>query len=187
MTPIKSHDLLSIYNNFLAIENIINYITNESIKRIQNNQDFLFTINFPFIGEIKQKNKQDSLRLKFTELSHFHRENTIISVVAEFERLIFIKINVSSVQIKDVVHNGYTTGHPMHTFRVAFVKEEEDIFNLTGFNKFLDSHPTTKNELKEIIEFRNYLAHGKRLKVGQQSNKTLEQIITILDNILTLL
>ena len=187
MIQIKSQDLLTVYNNYLAIDNIIAYVASESFRRIQHNDDFLFTIKFPFVGEIKSKGKQGSLKTKFFEVSQFHKENTILTIVAEFEKLVFEKVNDSSVLIKDVVHNGYVSGQPMHTFRVSFVKEEEDIYNLSGFNKFLESHQTEKDDLKEIIEFRNFLAHGKRLKVGQSSYKTLEQIITTLDNILAML
>ena len=187
MVAIKSQDLLAVYNNYLAIENIISYVKNEAIRRIQHNKDFLFTIKFPFVGEIKPKSKQDSLQVKFSELSQFHKENTILKVIAEFERLVFKKINSSSVLIKDAVNTGYASGQPMHTFRISFVKEEEDIFNLSGFNKFLESHLIERDELKEIIEFRNHLAHGKRLTIGQRSNKTIEQIIEKLDNILAML
>ncbi len=187
MIQINSSDLQSAYNNFLSIENILDYTSNEAIRRIQHNQDFLFTIKFPFIGEIKAKNKEDSLKIKFSEISQFLRENTMLIIVAEFERLVFEKINDSSVLIQNVVDNGYLSGQPMHQFRTSFVKEENDIYNLKGFNAFLTIHPNIKIDLQEIIDFRNYLAHGKRLKVGKNSNKTLEQIITTLDNILSLL
>ncbi len=187
MININSSDLLLTYNNFLAIENILNYVGTEAERRIQSNTTFLNTIQFPFIGQILQKNKLTSLNLKFSEIKQFNKENAILTIVGEFERLVFDKVNSSSVLIKDVVHNGYSVGQPMHNFRVAFVKDESDIFNLAGFNKFLDSHPKYKDDLKEIIDFRNYLAHGKRLKVGLPSNMTLEQIVTTLDEILLLL
>ena len=188
MVQISSSELKVVFNNFLAIENILSYTTSEAVRRTKSSPDFLYTIKFPFIGDdTKKKNKEDALLSKFKELSQIHRDNTILIIVAEFERLVFEKIKSSSVLIKDVVENGYVVGQPMHDFKVSFIKEEEDIFNLKGFNSFLTSHPNHKAELQEIIDFRNYLAHGKRIKVGKPSNMTLEQIVTKLDSILYLL
>lgn len=184
---ISCNKLSNVYNNFKAIDNILTYISFEADRRLKTDNKFLEAINFPFIGLAEGKSKFNSVKLKFSEITDSNRENSILNLVANFEKVVFDKIKISSSKIKDKIENNYSEDQPMHSFRTSFIKNEEDIFNLTKFNIFLEKHKVLKDELDEIINFRNYLAHGKRHKVGNPSNKTLEQIIVTLDNIIKLL
>jgi hypothetical protein len=184
---ITSAELLKSYKNYQATKNILEYTKQEAIRRGQINNKFLETINFPFIGDINVKKKQQDITSIFNNLLENINENAFLNIIAEFEKQVFIKIHNSSIKIKDVVNSNYQIEYPMFEFRAEFIKSSEDVFNLTGFNNFLDSHIELKKQLKEIILFRNYLAHGKRNDVGEPSNKTIEQSIKTLDNILKML
>lgn len=187
MVELSSPELKKAFKNYQAIRNIITYTKGEATRRGKNKDKFLETINFPFISSIKTKKKQNSISLIFNNLLDIVTETSILNIISGFEKQVFKKIQESSIKVKDIVNKNDQIEYAMYRFRSGFVKNSDDIFNLTGFNKFLDSHTELKNQLKEIILFRNYLAHGKRNNVGEPSNMTIEQITETLDNILELL
>ena len=60
---------------------------------------------------------------------------------------------------------------------ISFIKNKEDIRNLRGAGKVLNNQLSSEslNELDEIIQYRNWLSHGKR-DVGQESLLSFEEI-----------
>ncbi|MDM8552910.1 hypothetical protein QUF72_22715, partial [Desulfobacterales bacterium HSG2] len=71
-------------------------------------------------------------------------------------------------------------------YHSTFIKTKDDIHNLSGIRKILESQLSKKlnEELKEITEHRNWLSHGERDDVGKQSSLRIKDIYDILTDII---
>ncbi|MCP4104248.1 MAG: hypothetical protein GY749_01710 [Desulfobacteraceae bacterium] len=125
----------------------------------------------------------------YTEITELY----ILNIITTFERMVFNKIDNAYGVIKDIVTVEYNKRYskkdkpaPLYHSAVSFIKVKEDIHNLSGARKVLEKQITEElsEDLKEIIEYRNWLSHGKRRNVGEASILTIEQIKEILMKII---
>jgi hypothetical protein len=88
--------------------------------------------------------------------------------MAAFEREIFVRIGAAAGSIKRLIDTEYTGGgNPMSRFRRGFVKDLEEVRNLTGVAQVLSHGPLDTvlgRELQYAIDYRDHLPHGKRIK-----------------------
>lgn len=110
-------------------------------------------------------------------------EHYILELTAAFERIIFNRLDNAYGDINRILTAEYEKrqrkGQPAPLNRCAssFIKNKEDIRNLRGAGKVLNNQLSSEslNELDEIIQYRNWLSHGKR-DVGQESLLSFEEI-----------
>lgn len=148
-----------------------------------NSPNFADMISFPFPGK-KVRDRKKYIASYFDELQKSVFEYSFLEMVAVFENIVFSKIDNASGEIRQVVKNGYAKA-PFRENAVSFVKNKEDVYNLSGLKKLVEGKISQElsDELSEILEHRNYLAHGKR-GIGKKSTLTIEEVYEILEKVL---
>lgn len=150
--------------------------------------------NYPIFREIiltdntirrnKKKNKRDIVNEYFDSLEQRITEHYIVEIVAVFEQNIFRRVSTAHGEIRKIVKNEYGK-RAFHIAAPSFVKDQKDIYNLSGIKTLLENK-IAKNlfeKFSTIIEHRNWLSHGKRIGVGRESDLTIEQIYEVLSEI----
>jgi len=112
----------------------------------------------------------------------------VLKIITTFEKIVFDKIADAYRIIESVITKEYRKRHSkqepttLHKSVTSLIKTKEDIFSLSGAKDILEkqiSRDSLEN-LTEIIEYRNWLSHGKRQDVGKDSTLTIEEIKDIL-------
>ena len=110
-------------------------------------------------------------------------ELIVLGLVADFEKMVFDNVENASGAISKIVKEKYING-AFKDCSTGFVKTIRDIDKLSIIKEILS--PKLPKELsdqfKEIVEFRNRLAHGKRF--GKDSLLSFDDIALILDDVL---
>jgi hypothetical protein len=144
---------------------------------------FAGTISLP-VSDKKIKNKREHIIMYFNKIQDSLADYCFLDMVAAFERIIFSKIDNASGEIKRVVKDEYTKP-VFHMSAVSFVKNKDDIYNLSGVKKLLEGKISQElsDNLSEIFEHRNFLAHGRR-GIGKQSALMIHEVHDILQETL---
>lgn len=117
----------------------------------------------------------------------------ILNIIATFERIVFQKIDNAYGEIRSIVTIEYDKRHskkhkpaPLYHSAASFIKDKEDVHSLSGARKILENQITEESSeyLREIIEYRNWLSHGKRRNVGRASTLKIDEIKEILMKII---
>ncbi len=170
-------DILHAYN---AMKEICNAAKNR-IHANQHNDFAKKIIPSKFLSKGKADTYFDSLEKKVEE--HF-----IMDIVATFERVVFDRIGTACGEIENIVKdecnqrekNG--AAFPLYESAPNFIKDKEDINNLSGIKNLLKI--PRKKKLEEIINHRNWISHGKRAGVGKSSNSRIQDMHKELTDIL---
>jgi hypothetical protein len=118
-----------------------------------------------------------------------------LNIITTFEKIIFSRIDNAYGEIKKIVSEEYRRRYlkkqfaPLHHSVNSFIKNKNDFYSLSGAKKVL-KNPISEElfqDLTEIIEYRNYLSHGKRQDVGTASTFKIGEIKDILINIIELI
>ncbi|MDZ7898451.1 MAG: HEPN domain-containing protein [Arcicella sp.] len=180
MVKLNSNRLHKSYLNYIALKNALIYVQQETYRR--NDDGFLNAIGFPYIGELT-KDRKKTVALKMDAMYQAIEELIVIGLVSDFEKIIFDRVDNASGEIVKIVKQKYDL-KPFNDFSADFVKSSKDIDKLSIIKKIID--PKLPKELsdkfKDIIEFRNRLAHGKRF--GEQLLLSFDEIAQILDDVL---
>lgn len=113
----------------------------------------------------ESKKKRDNLEFMRT-VGQKVEEAAVLEIISEFEKLAFREVSKGSNSLQALAEKGYSKEDPFCKIARGFIKTDEDIGNLRGIRKILE---ITKNkeldaDLKELADYRNFLAHGKRFK-----------------------
>lgn len=116
-----------------------------------------------------------------------------LDLIATFERIMFQKTDNTYGEIRSIVTTEYDRRYskkhrpaPLYHSAASFIRDREDIHNLSGVRKIPENGMTEglSESLREIIEYRNRLSHGKRRNVGRASELKIEEIKEILMKII---
>ena len=181
--------LEKVYNQYISVIKIYRSAKN----RTQRDKSFAIEIVSPKKSKKIQHEANiiddyfDSLYSEITELY-------IFDIITTFERILFEKIDNTSGVIKSIVTDEYHRRYskkdkpaPLYHSAVSFIKDKEDIHNLSGIRKVLEKQMPRElfDDLKELIEHRNWLSHGKRQNIGKESlfkiDEIYETLIKIID------
>ncbi|HGY12062.1 MAG TPA: hypothetical protein ENK36_06835 [Desulfobacterales bacterium] len=140
----------------------------------------------------RKKRREDAVDDYFDSLQKQIKEYCILDMITTFEQVVFAKIDNAYGEIKSTVKKEYKKRGskdkpaPLYNSAPAFIKTKADIHNLSGAKKLLEKQISQKsfNDLTEIIEYRNWLSHGKRNTVGKYSKLSLDEIYEIFVKIL---
>ncbi|MDM8548521.1 hypothetical protein QUF72_00545 [Desulfobacterales bacterium HSG2] len=141
--------------------------------------------------KIRKRDKRDIINEHFDSLQRKITEFCILDIVATFEKSVFRRIGNAYGEIKNVVEDGYEKRLskrepiPFYIASSSFVKDREDIRNLSGVKKLLENKIPEDlfEKLTEIIEHRNWLSHGKRANVGKESGLRIDEMYDALNQI----
>jgi len=170
--------LEEIYQLYLSSIEIYNYAQNGAKSKYENADKFK-------IATGNKKNRVKAIEKHFDKLKTDIKEFYILNIITTFEKIIFKKIQQAHGDIENIIVKGYEKrikNKEKVCFRYSaksFIKSDTDIFSLGGAIKLLEKQIINKelfNDLKAIREHRDYLSHGKRRNVGEQSKFTIEEI-----------
>ncbi|MDM8525294.1 hypothetical protein QUF80_18135 [Desulfococcaceae bacterium HSG8] len=154
-------------------------------KRASDNptSPFVTAISLP-VSDKKVKDKREHIIRYFNKIRDSVTDYCFLDMVAVFERIIFSKVDNASGEIRRVVKDGYSKP-VFHMSAASFVKDKEEIYNLSGVKKLLEGKISQElsDNLSEIFEHRNFLAHGRR-GIGKQSALTMDEVHDILQETL---
>lgn len=179
---VKSKDLLHVYNKYTTL---LKLCINAKERAISDKTDrFIINIGIVDIIGRPKKNRKNIIKEYFDKIQKDIEENTILNLVATFEKIIFIKIPPTINHSKQILSSNYNDQYPFSSSIKSFVKESSDINNISAIQTILTGSisVTLERKLKEIIAQRNRIAHGKRF--GRESDLTVNETLEKLDEII---
>lgn len=180
MVDLSSIRLAESYLNLIAVRNSLLYVQKETIRRADDG--FLKAISFPYVGKLS-KNQKQFIGSKMDLMNRSIEELSVIGLVADFEKIVFERVENASGEISKIVKTNYSS-NPFKSFSSDFVKSTREIDKLSII-KAMIANKLPADLLKkfaDVIEFRNRLAHGKRF--GKQSALPFDEIAKTLDDVL---
>ena len=146
--------------------------------------DFFKEVEFPSYAHLSSDRiaRDTAITQHLKQLRDWLEEWSFLSLMAAGEAALFKQIGTAAGEIKKTVDMHYIKGPSMARFRRGFVKDEGDIRNLGGLGHLLGSGPlgdSLKARLEEAIDYRDYLAHGKREGVKAVTIRNLPQPPTV--------
>jgi hypothetical protein len=177
----NTKELDNAFKRYVFLLSICNNALHRSVADARGK--FISLINLSLLAD-KSDNLKGDIKKYFDEIQQKIIDLCFLDIVATFEKGIFCSICNAFGLIKKIVKEGYEKPSPFHMVSESFVKKEEDIYNLSGVkNLVIQKLPGNMAErLSEILEHRNWLAHGKR--IGKQSTITIDELHKTLKNIL---
>ena len=121
------------------------------------------------IPKSKKKDKEKDTEAHFDSLCERIEEHYALELISTFEGLVFDRFGDTAGVIRKVVKSGYERmrkNHkptPLYHSASSFIKNKEDIRSLSGASSILEKQISEElhEELEEIIDYRNWLSHGK--------------------------
>lgn len=149
-------------DNYYFIATSLSYLR-ETFKR-ETSGSIYEQISLPDFGKAPKKDRIKSINAYFDSMEELAAEIFFLELVTRFEAKIFELSKNASGDAKEIIKKQYKKDQ----YRDAidrFVKNNEDIRSLSGVEKILKGTipEFLHNNLRLIIEYRDHLAHGKRL------------------------
>ncbi len=178
---IKSKELIRIFNKHNMLLILCIKAKNRAVA--DKTDKYLTNLGLDSFRK-KKKNRENMIKDYFDTVQKDLEDNTILNLVAAFEKLVFDSIPVAINQSKEILNNHYNKVEPFSSAIKALVKSTQDINNISGIQNILSGNipVTLENKLKEIIDYRNRIAHGKRF--GKNSKLTVWETLEKLDEVL---
>lgn len=184
MAAINNEDLRDAYNYLATIDNILS----KELRQVAGNKYYLDKIVPEQI--IKVYSQKEKTAITFADnLTRTAYENSVVTLVATFERVAFAKYKTTYGTIKNLVGKQATKPLDYYTARESFIFGNID--KLAGIIGLIEGYLSAEllEKLKIIKDHRNYIAHGKRdtappvveLKLYEIA-KTLDEVIKEIEN-----
>lgn len=111
-------------------------------------------------------------------------QNSVVSLVATFERVVFSKYRTSYGTLKNVVSKSDVRPLDFFKSRENFINDSID--RLSGIIYLIEGHITKDllQKLKQIKDHRNYIAHGKRDVAPPDVELKLDEMAKVLDEVI---
>jgi len=178
--------LEDVYKQYTSL-NMLRNSAKESVERNANTK-FARAINIP-VKRGGNKSKQAAIDKYFDQLYADITELYILKLITTFEKILFDKIdNTHGIFERAVAQKCEKLEEPISFSKSSgsFIKNPEDIRSLSGTKNILKNQISQElfEDLKKIIDHRNWLLHGKRRTLGKDSNLNIEEIKEILMDII---
>jgi hypothetical protein len=153
---IERLDLL--INNYKAITSI----SNKAHQLTKQNTKYISEFKLPILGK-KTKNPSKEIDDYFDGLSSKLLEYAYMELFSIFEAIVIEKIKNASGNMKQTLKDYYREKE-FQNFEDRFVKSETDLGSLNKIIVLLENKIPNElfEKLKEIVKYRDRLAHGKR-------------------------
>lgn len=142
-------------------------------ERVKPGSDSFFEkIKLPGFADLPTRWQERSIEIheRISVLRTHVEDMAFLALVAAFEMLVFARIELAGEKIRSMVEAGYHSDQPLYAFRLAFVRDHESFRNLGGLRELLGDDiriTALAQDIKAIIDYRDYIAHGKRFKKGE--------------------
>lgn len=178
---VKTKDLLHVYNKHNTLLTLCVKAKERAIA--DKTGKYLRELGLDILGQ-KKKQREGMIKDYFDGVQKDLEDNTILNLVATFEKLIFNNIPEAINNSKEILNTHYSNQAPFSSSIKSFVKNMQDINAVSAIQGILSGHISTSlgNTLKEIIDYRNRIAHGKRF--GKESQITISETLEMLDEVL---
>ncbi len=179
MVTINNDVLRETYNYLATIDNILR----KEVKHIIGNKNYIDKI-VPFHLSRIYSNKEKTALNFADNLTKIAYENSVVSIVATFERVIFAKYRTTYGSIKKLVSTN--AAKPLDYFKSKENFINDKIDKLSGIIYLIESYlpPQLLQQLKVIKDHRNYIAHGKRDVAPPSVEMELNIMAKLLDDII---
>lgn len=178
-----------VYSQYCRMARLLDYLE----ERADSGHDALIEKIF---CELPRASRERRLKIRTAigDLRGHVHNTSFVAMVGAFERVLFEAIRRASPAIRETVEANYRPGEPMHAYRSGFVRTCDDFYNLAGVKGLLDNDRALREiatELKNIIDYRDFLAHGERVKVANvnkmAATPTMDSTKALFDQIIRLL
>ncbi len=178
---IKSEELLHVFNKH---NTLLTLCIKAKERAVADKTDkYLTDLGLNLIGK-KTKDRKNMIKEYFDTVQKDLEDNTILNLVASFEKIVFNNIPIAINHSQKILKSHYKESEPFSSSIKSFVKSTQDINNISGIQNVLSGNISAalNNKLKEIIDYRHRIAHGKRF--GRDSMLTVSETLEKLDEIL---
>lgn len=178
MATINTPQIRELYFHLSTIDIIIK----EKSSLVNGNKSNLEKI---IVSDAKNNysQKQDTAKMYIDKVNLLAYENGIVALVSTFEKLIFDMYDTSKGEIKKTIENNTPTQIPYYKSRKKVVREMNNLADIINLIEGTIDEDVFK-QLKQIKEYRDYIAHGKRFGSVSPYTFKLEEIALILDKII---
>ena len=179
MVTINNEEIRDTFNYLATIDNILS----KEVRQVNGNKYYLDKIVPEQI--VKVYSQKEKTAITFADnLTRTAYENSVVTLVATFERVAFAKYKTSYGTIKNVVANHAIKPLDYYKSRESFVNGNID--KLSGIIYLIEGHLSTEllEKLKIIKDHRNYIAHGKRDTAPPSVEMKLSEIAKTLDDVI---
>lgn len=179
----KSKDLGAIYHKHKVLLSICLKSKERAIS--DKNEKYISSLGI-YIERKKKKNREKYINEYFDNLQKELTDNAILCLVATFEKLIFNKIPFVIETAKETLADNYDNGNPFSKTIKSFVKDTNNINKISDIQNLLIGNISMRlsNKLKEIIDYRHRIAHGRRF--GQDTLLTVDEVLESLNEVINL-
>ena len=179
MVTINNVDLKNVYHYLATIDNVIQ----KEIRQVNGNKSHLDKMVPEQLSQVYSM-KQKTALMFVDNLTRTTYENSVISLVATFERVVFLKYRTSYGTIKTVVNTHSIKPLEYFNSRERFINDSID--TLSGIIYLIDGIIDNEllNNLKIIKDHRNYIAHGKRDSEPPAVEFSIDEIAKTLDEVI---
>lgn len=179
MVTINNEELRDTFNYLETIDNILQ----KEVRQINGNKSYIDKIVPEQLVRVYSQKVKTAVTFA-DNLTRTAYENSIVSLVATFERILFAKYKTSYGSIKSVIANYAVKPLNFYKSRELFVNGNID--KLSGIIYLIEGHLSSEllEKLKVIKNHRNYIAHGKRDTAPPAVEMKLSDIAKILDEVI---
>ncbi len=179
MVTINNEDLRDVYHYLATIENIIQ----KEVRLINGNKSHLDKIVPEQLVRVYSQKERTALAFA-NKIATTAYENSVVTLVSTFEKIVFAKYKTSFGKLKTVVKEYTPSPMDYYKSRENFVNGNID--KLSGIIFLIERQlpPDLLIKLKLLKDHRNYIAHGKRDVAPPAVELQLAEIASTLDEII---
>lgn len=179
MVTINNEELRSVYHYLITINNVIE----KEILLVKGDKSRLDKLVPAPLREIYSAKQKTALGF-IDNLQRVNYENSVIALVAVFERIAVAKYRTSYGAIKTTIKHYAVKPLAYYDSRERLVNDKID--NLAGVFYLLEGiiDHDIFDKLKIIKDHRNYLAHGQRDSQPPANEFSIDEIASILDKVI---
>lgn len=179
MVTINNENLREVYHYLATIEKILQ----KEIRLVHGNKSYLDKIVPEQLTSIYSQKEKVAYAFidKITKTAY---ENSVVSLVSTFEKIVFAKYKTTFGTLKNVVRNHALAPMDYHKSRENFLNGNID--KLSGIIYLIEGHISHEllENLKLLKNHRNYIAHGKRDVAPPAVEMDLASIAKTLDDVI---
>ena len=179
MVTINNDDIRDVYHYLATIENVIL----KEVKLINGNKSHVDKIVPEQLTKVYSQKEKTALTFA-DQITRTAYENSVVSLVSTFEKVVFAKYRTTYGELKTVVRDNSQESINYYKSREKFINDSID--KLSGIIYLIEGHisPDLLKTLNQLREHRNYIAHGKRDAKPPAVEMKIADIAKTLDDVI---
>jgi hypothetical protein len=179
MVTINNEDLRDTFNYLSTIDNILQ----KEVRQISGNKHYIDKIVPEQLAKVYSQKEKTALMFA-DNLTRTAYENSVVSIVATFEKVVFAKYRTSYGTLRNIVSASAVRPLDYFKSRENFINDSID--RLSGIIYIIEGHISNEllQKLKQIKDHRNYIAHGKRDVAPPDFELKLDEMAKVLDEVI---